>query len=337
MNDATEKVIDSVPSIASEEPKAISTFLPEPTKMVLDTQDRCLKMIEAAIENGGTLEQVEKIIELQGVLEERQAKKAFFQSFADFQCYVPTIEKKGFAGFKTRDGGETQYNFARLEDIKKAIQSPLGMNGLSYRWDEKSVSGDISVTCILSHKDGYQQTSTMTSGSDKTGSKNNIQAIASTMTYLRRYTLIAVAGLTVGDQDFDGEQPVDMNMLSAQDYARLVTIISNIGMSEKALETFLMDYGITLENYRSSQFSVQQLGFLLTKLETRTPIAKCIDYVMNGDLKEAAIEYNKLDFENENYDAYNWVGAGKGNVTKAKFKELISDGQELLISDSSPI
>ena len=43
----------------------------------------------------------------------------------------------------------------------------------------------------------------MTALADKTGSKNAVQAIGSTVTYLQRYTLIGALGITTADDDMD--------------------------------------------------------------------------------------------------------------------------------------
>jgi len=62
----------------------------------------------------------------------------------------------------------------------------------------------MKVTCILSHIDGHSETTTMEGGLDNSGAKNDIQQKGSTHTYLQRYTLIGVLGLSTSDDDKDG-------------------------------------------------------------------------------------------------------------------------------------
>ena len=52
----------------------------------------------------------------------------------------------------------------------------------------------------------------MSAPADSSGSKNPVQQIGSTMTYLQRYTLIGALGLTTADKDDDGRQGVDSQM-----------------------------------------------------------------------------------------------------------------------------
>jgi hypothetical protein len=47
----------------------------------------------------------------------------------------------------------------------------------------------------------------MSAPADKSGGKNDIQAMASTVTYLRRYTLTGALGITTGNDDNDGGKP----------------------------------------------------------------------------------------------------------------------------------
>jgi hypothetical protein len=58
----------------------------------------------------------------------------------------------------------------------------------------------IVVTCILS-KGGYREENSLPGPADTSGSKNPIQAIGSTVTYLERITLKAALGLSATDDD----------------------------------------------------------------------------------------------------------------------------------------
>ena len=60
------------------------------------------------------------------------------------------------------------------------------------------------VTCFLQHVLAHQESVTLEGPNDDSGSKNQIQATGSTITYLERYTLLAVSGMAVRDHDNDG-------------------------------------------------------------------------------------------------------------------------------------
>jgi hypothetical protein len=72
----------------------------------------------------------------------------------------------------------------------------LGKYGLSYRYRVSSnVNEPIVVTCVVSHKDGHFEETTLLAGRDDSGNKNSIQQVGSTLTYLQRMTLKAALGL----------------------------------------------------------------------------------------------------------------------------------------------
>jgi hypothetical protein len=75
----------------------------------------------------------------------------------------------------------------------------LASFGLTYRFRTEQ-SDRISVTCVLTGH-GHEEENTLTGPADASGSKNAIQAIGSTLTYLQRYTLVQALGLAASDDD----------------------------------------------------------------------------------------------------------------------------------------
>lgn len=166
-----------------------------------------LPMMERILGENTSVETLNQLMVMQEGWEKREAQKAYTESMFQFQSKVPTIEKKGFVGYNG-----TNFNFARLEDIAKAIKPILAEFGLSYHFKQEMYNEVISVSCIMSHRLGHSETVSMQSGSDTSGKKNAIQAIASTVSYLRRYTLTGITGIVIGDPDTDGNA-VDLEQL----------------------------------------------------------------------------------------------------------------------------
>ena len=52
---------------------------------------------------------------------------------------------------------------------------------------------------------GHSESTTLQSPPDASGGKNSIQAIGSAVTYLSRYTLLAITGLATGENEDDGQ------------------------------------------------------------------------------------------------------------------------------------
>jgi len=163
-------------------------------------------MMLAALQQGASLEQVEKMMDLQERWQKAEAKKAYDAAFAAFKAEAVRIVK----GRNVKDGPLKGKSYAELHDVVNAVTPALSKHGLSSSWkltkDEKDW---MEVTCYLRHVGGHEESVSMGGPPDMGGAKNAIQARASTKTYLERYTLKAITGLSEQDDDNDGDAPVD--------------------------------------------------------------------------------------------------------------------------------
>ena len=133
------------------------------------------KLMEIAISSEADVAKFEKLMDLQERWEVKEAKKAFVIALSRFQGKCPVIKK-------TRQAHN--YKYAPLSEIVEQIKDPLAECGLSYRF-EQSLNGDeMQVSCIVSHSDGHSERTMMSAIPDATGSKNAIQAIGSSNSYL---------------------------------------------------------------------------------------------------------------------------------------------------------
>ena len=155
------------------------------------------QLLQIAVEKGVDIPMMEKLMDMEDRWNATKAKTAFYEAFTGFQSEVPAIVKK-------KSGHNIKY--APLSDIVEQIKPFLVKYGLSYRF-EQDHGESIQVTCIVTHKEGHSEQATMKAGADTSGSKNTVQAIASTVTYLSRYTLTSVLGITTADEDMDGRLP----------------------------------------------------------------------------------------------------------------------------------
>ena len=167
-----------------------------------------LYLIDRAIENNIDIEKFEKLISLAQMLEREKAKRDFYESFSKFQSSIPTIFKNSEVNMGY---GKPKYNYATLSDIITNIQKPLGEANLSFRWEISNNNDIITVTCILSHSGGYELQTSIQAGKDATPGKSNVQAIASTITYLKRYTLVSLLGIGTADPDDDAQATVNID------------------------------------------------------------------------------------------------------------------------------
>ena len=137
-----------------------------------------------------------KVLEMQERWDATQAKKAYVTAMSAFQAVAPKI-------LKQKTGHNCKY--AGLSDIVSVIAPKLSEHGLSHTWVTEPSDKEVKVTCKITHVLGHSETTSLSAAPDTSGSKNSIQALGSTITYLQRYTLKAVLGLAEEDQDDDGE------------------------------------------------------------------------------------------------------------------------------------
>lgn len=165
-------------------------------------------IIEKAISSGADLDKLEKLLSLQERWEANEAKKAYHKAMAEFKSVPIKIIKDKKVGFDTSKG-KVGYNHATLGNVVEQITSELSKCGLSAAWKTHQ-NGKITVTCRITHSLGYGEETSLSADADATGSKNSIQALGSTITYLERYTLLSALGLATYDQDDDGNSAVEL-------------------------------------------------------------------------------------------------------------------------------
>jgi hypothetical protein len=160
-------------------------------------------LLRIAVEQGADLDKLERLMALQERWEANEARKAYDAAFAAFKSEAVKI-------IKNRDvtaGPLNGKRYAELFTVVNAITPALSKHGLSSSWkltkDEKEW---IEVTCTLKHTGGHTESVSMGGPPDAGGAKNAIQARASTVSYLERYTLKAITGLSEQDDDTDGNE-----------------------------------------------------------------------------------------------------------------------------------
>lgn len=168
------------------------------------TEKSPMELMEQAISLNADPAVLEKLMGLQERYEDRASEKAFNQSFMEFTSNPPKIIKDMAADFN----GSVQYHFADLGKINDTIKSELLKYDLAHRWETEDLErGASRITCVLMHKDGHSVKSSLSSGIETSGSKNNVQGVGSTVTYLERYTLLSILGLVAVGIDNDGRAP----------------------------------------------------------------------------------------------------------------------------------
>jgi len=159
-----------------------------------------MQMLQIAVERGADMAQLEKLMELQERWQANQARKAFDEAIAAAKAKIKPIVKKREVDFTTAKG-RTNYQYEDLAMIASEVDPILSEFGLSYRYRASQDGNKVSVTCVIAHREGHSEETTLTALNDESGNKNSIQAIGSAVTYLQRYTLKLALGLAAAKDD----------------------------------------------------------------------------------------------------------------------------------------
>lgn len=164
------------------------------------------QMLQIAVEQNADLDKLEKLMELQERWDATNARKSYVAAISAFRSECPAIEK-------TRKAHNSMY--AGLAESIEAIKDVLSRHGLSHSWATDQKDGLVTVTCTVTHVEGHHESTSLSAAPDTSGSKNSIQAIGSTVSYLQRYTLYALLGLASKDQDTDGNPDTPPEVIAA--------------------------------------------------------------------------------------------------------------------------
>jgi hypothetical protein len=156
-------------------------------------------LLRIAVSQDADIDKLKQLMDLQERWEANEARKAFVSAMNEFKKNPPAITKNKDVAF-----GNTKYSHATLDHVCDAVTKGLSEHGISHRWRVDQSTEWITVTCVLTHALGHSEETALKGIADTSGSKNSIQAIGSTVTYLQRYTLLSATGLAAGGTDNDG-------------------------------------------------------------------------------------------------------------------------------------
>ncbi|MFG1462314.1 ERF family protein [Xanthobacter sp. DSM 24535] len=190
-------------------------------------------IMQAAANPAIDADKVERLMAMYRQIRADEARQAYLAALPLMQNELPMIDQNGRIVIKEKGGErviqETKY--ARWEDINEAIQPVLFRYGfgLSFRLSA-APDGKQIVTCVLSHRDGHQEDTSITLMHDSTGSKNSVQAVGSTISYGQRYTARALTNFQSRareDRDDDGQSAVGAATISAGQLDSLRALIDD--------------------------------------------------------------------------------------------------------------
>ena len=185
-----------------------------------------MHMLQRAVELGHDLNEIEKIMELERSWKADKAREAYYEALAAFKAEPITV---------TKDKKNTQYGsmYTSIGNLVNTVNAAMAPFGLNARWAIDQ-SESIAVTCILSHTLGYSEQVSMSGPPDDSGSKNQLQQIKSTITYLESSTFQAVTGVVSQDGNADDDGNGAIETITENQVANLEALMSEVGATKDA-------------------------------------------------------------------------------------------------------
>lgn len=179
-------------------------------------------------------ERLEKFLNLQVQLEDRQNAQAFNEAFAKFQEACPIIQKTKKVSY-----GQTNYDYASLDEMVHQIKPIMGRNGLGFSFDIKQVDSLMNLVTTITHKDGHSKTfNYFFDQMDSGGKMNDSQRRKSALTYAKRSALENALGIVTAGEDDDARRAVD-NPITNEQLEKIYSLMTTTDTTEKNLLSYL--------------------------------------------------------------------------------------------------
>lgn len=204
-------------------------------------------------------DRVERFIALKRQVDADAARREFDAAIAEAKAEISPV-------LKNREGHNGK-RYADFAAIAKAVDPIITKHGLSYRFRTQQTDR-ITVTCVLSHKAGHFEETSLSGPADASGSKNAIQAIGSTLTYLQRYSLVQALGLAAAEDD-DGKAGGIGSTITDEQRDRLLALIEETGSD---VQKFCAVYGIeAIADLPAATYPVAERMLLLKRKPKAEP------------------------------------------------------------------
>lgn len=152
-------------------------------------------LARAAADPQTDVEKMRQLLDMYREIKGDNARQQFAADLAQMLPDLPSIGERGNAAGR--------YTYALWEDINEKVKPILSRYGFALTFRTQTDEKTITVTGVLTHKGGHREETTITLPSDPSGNKNAVQAVASSVSYGKRYTAGALLNLTSHGEDDD--------------------------------------------------------------------------------------------------------------------------------------
>lgn len=157
------------------------------------------------------IDKMERLMQMHERFQARQAEQQYAEALAAMQQELPSIGERGNAAGR--------YTYALWEDINEQLKPILAKHGFALSFRIPRNDKGVEVEGVLSHRGGHSERTSILLPADTSGSKNAVQAVASSVSYGKRYTAGALLNFTTHGEDDDAF----IAAAAQTDYERLVS------------------------------------------------------------------------------------------------------------------
>lgn len=181
------------------------------------------------------VDKLERLLAMKERMDAKNAQTEFNAAMAAMQCDIPSIAERG--------EGHNRKSYATLEDINDVIKPIMQRYGFAISFRVEHLASGINVTGVLMHKAGHREETSLLLPADTSGNKNAVQAVASSVSYGKRYVMCAMLNISTRGEDDDGYAAAPQATITAAQAKQLSALLAKC--SEKAKAAFESMYGST--------------------------------------------------------------------------------------------
>lgn len=171
------------------------------------------------------IEKMERLMQMHERFQARQAEQQYAEALALMQQELPSIAERGDAA--------KRYTYALWEDINEKLKPVLAKHGFALTFRIPRNEKGVEVEGVLSHRAGHSERTSILLPADVSGNKNAVQAVASSVSYGKRYTAGALLNFTTHGEDDDAFAAVQHDPLKDQ---VVIDIMERIGEAKDKAE-----------------------------------------------------------------------------------------------------
>ncbi|MGJ7462302.1 ERF family protein [Halomonas sp. MA07-2] len=204
-----------------------------PVAQPLQESSAIIQVIErAALNPQVDIDKMERLLQMQERVLDRQALMAYSAAMAAMQTELPSIAERG-------QGNNGAY--ATLEDIVDTVRPIMQKHGFAVSFRIQTQERGIQITGVLMHQEGHREETSMLLPADTSGSKNAVQAFGSSTSYGKRYVLCALLNITTRGQDDNGHAAAPVKLVTPFQAGQLKQLIAACPSTTQ--EWFVGKYG----------------------------------------------------------------------------------------------